>query len=88
VVSFAGKRQQTPVVNKTLYPEFPAKDATFTFPLYLSTIGSQGSIELIVWDKDRFSKNDYLGEVSLPIDDWFKWNGGNGVGFEEVQVVR
>ncbi|KAF8753348.1 Phosphatidylserine decarboxylase proenzyme 3 [Rhizoctonia solani] len=85
VISFAGKRLQTPVVNKTLYPEWAPKDATFTFPLYLSTIGSQGSIELVIWDKDRFSKNDYLGEVSLPIDEWFKWNGGNGAAFEEVQ---
>lgn len=86
VVSFAGKRLQTPVINKTLYPEWAAKDATFTFPLYLSTIGSQGSIELIIWDKDRFSKNDYLGEVSLPIEDWFKWNGGSGTAFEDVQL--
>ncbi|KAH7341500.1 phosphatidylserine decarboxylase-domain-containing protein [Rhizoctonia solani] len=86
VVSFAGKRMQTPVISKTLYPEWAPKDATFTFPLYLSTIGSQGSIELVIWDKDRFSKNDYLGEVSLPIEDWFKWNGGNGVAFEDVQL--
>ncbi|CAE6479203.1 unnamed protein product [Rhizoctonia solani] len=86
VVSFAGKRVQTPVINKTLYPEWAPKDATFTFPLYLSTIGSQGSIELVIWDKDRFSKNDYLGEVSLPIEDWFKWNGGNGTAFEDVQL--
>ncbi|CUA68523.1 phosphatidylserine decarboxylase [Rhizoctonia solani] len=86
VISFAGKRVQTPVINKTLYPEWAPKDATFTFPLYLSTIGSQGSIELIIWDKDRFSKNDYLGEVSLPIEDWFKWNGGNGVAFDDIQL--
>ncbi|KAJ1307812.1 hypothetical protein OPQ81_001894 [Rhizoctonia solani] len=86
VVSFAGKCMQTPVISKTLYPEWAPKDATFTFPLFLSTIGSQGSIELVIWDKDRFSKNDYLGEVSLPIDDWFKWNGGNGTGFDDVQL--
>ncbi|KAG8730844.1 hypothetical protein FRC11_005658 [Ceratobasidium sp. 423] len=86
VVSFAGKRVQTPVINKTLYPEWAPKDATFTFPLYLSTIGSQGSIELVIWDKDRFSKNDYLGEVSLPIDDWFKWNERNGAAFDGVQL--
>ncbi|CEL55676.1 phosphatidylserine decarboxylase [Rhizoctonia solani AG-1 IB] len=86
VVSFAGKRMQTPVIPKTLYPEWAPKDAIFTFPLYFSTIGSQGSIELIIWDKDRFSKNDYLGEVSLPIDDWFKWNGANGAAFDEAQL--
>ncbi|CAE7135544.1 unnamed protein product [Rhizoctonia solani] len=86
VISFAGQRESTPVINKTLYPEWAPKDATFTFPLYLSTIGSQGSIELVVWDKDLFSKNDYLGEVSLPIEDWFKWNGGNGASFDDVQL--
>ncbi|KAG8695475.1 hypothetical protein FRC08_007749, partial [Ceratobasidium sp. 394] len=28
VLSFAGKRQQTPVVKKTLYPEFAPKEST------------------------------------------------------------
>ena len=84
VISYDRKRQQTPVIKKTLYPEFPAKDATFTFPLYLTTIGSQGSIELVVWDKDKYTKNDYLGEVGLPIEDWFKWNGNVGVGFDDA----
>ncbi|KAG8776582.1 hypothetical protein FRC12_000836 [Ceratobasidium sp. 428] len=86
VLSFAGKRQQTPVIKKTLYPEFPPKESTFTFPLYFSTIGSLGPLELIVWDKDLIAKNDYLGEISLPIDEWFKGNGGNGVAFDDVQL--
>lgn len=86
VISFAGKRQQTPVIKKTLYPEFPAKDSTFTFPLFFSSIGSFGPLELIVWDKDLLAKNDYLGEVSLSVDEWFKWNGGNGVAFDDVQL--
>jgi phosphatidylserine decarboxylase len=87
VLSFAGKRQQTPVVKKTLYPEFAPKDSTFTFPLFFSTIGSLGPLELIVWDKDLVAKNDYLGEVSLCIDDWFKWNNGNGIAFDDIQQV-
>jgi len=86
VISFAGKRQQTPVVKKTLYPEFAPKESTFTFPLYFSSIGSLGPLELIVWDKDLIAKNDYLGEVSLSIDEWFKWNGDNGVAFDDLQL--
>ncbi len=30
-----------------------------------------GALELVVWDKDTFGK-DYLGEVALPIQDWFQ----------------
>ncbi|QRV90019.1 phosphatidylserine decarboxylase family protein [Ceratobasidium sp. AG-Ba] len=86
VISFAGKRQQTPVIKKTLYPEFPPKESTFTFPLYFSSIASFGSLELIAWDKDLVAKNDYLGEISLSIDEWFKWNNGNGAAFDDAQL--
>ena len=28
------------------------------------------ALEFVLWDKDRFSANDYLGECSLPVDSW------------------
>jgi len=64
-------RHQTPVVKKNLNPVFASKDATFDFPLYASLADKLGAIELVVWDKDRFTKADYLGEVALALDDWF-----------------
>ncbi|KAF5359407.1 hypothetical protein D9756_003659 [Leucocoprinus leucothites] len=70
VVSVLNARQQTPVVKRTLNPSYNAKDATFDFPLYLSTADKLGALELIVWDKDMLSK-DYLGEAALPLEDWF-----------------
>lgn len=70
VVSILNTRHQTPVAKKTLNPTYNAKDATFDFPLYLSTVDKLGALELIVWDKDVLSK-DYLGEVALPLEDWF-----------------
>lgn len=71
VVSVLRDRFQTPVQKKTVNPVWPPKDATFEFPLYLSLADRLGVVELVIWDKDRFTK-DYLGEVSIPLDQWFK----------------
>jgi phosphatidylserine decarboxylase len=32
-------------------------------------------MEFVVWDKDMLSK-EYLGEVALPLDDWFLEKNG------------
>lgn len=80
VVSFSHQRSQTPTVKRTLNPAWDAKDATFDFPIYFSLVGALGVLELVVWDKDTFKK-DYLGEVSLSLEDWFK--DGVSASFED-----
>jgi len=70
-LSLLNTRQQTSVVKKNLNPVF---NAVFDFPLYLSLADNLGAIELVVWDKDMLSK-DYLGEVALPLEDWFQQRG-------------
>lgn len=52
-------------------PSFSEKDATFDFDIYLSVVEKLSSIELIAWDKDPFGK-EYLGEATLPLEDWFQ----------------
>jgi hypothetical protein len=42
---------------------------------YLSFTDKLGVVELIVWDKNILTKK-YLGEVALPLDDWFKGEEG------------
>ena len=69
------------MIKKTLNPVYVAKDATFDFPIYLSLVGRLGVLELIVWDKDMLKK-DYLGEGSIPLDDWFR--NGNAYAFEDM----
>ncbi|SPO25759.1 related to phosphatidylserine decarboxylase [Ustilago trichophora] len=32
--------------------------------------GMVSSLEFVIWDKDRFSGNDYMGECSLPVAQW------------------
>lgn len=32
--------------------------------------GMVSSLEFVIWDKDRFSGNDYMGECSLPVTSW------------------
>ena len=70
-------------MKKTLNPVFAAKDATLDFPIYLSFVDRLGALELVIWDKDILTK-DYLGEVALGIDDWFK--DGSAKGFFDSRV--
>jgi hypothetical protein len=44
---------------------------TFDFSIYLSLADKLGVVELVVWDKDMLTK-EQLGEVALPLDDWFR----------------
>ena len=67
-------------MKRTLNPTWEAKDATFDFPVYFSLVGALGVLELVLWDKDTFRK-DYLGEVALPMEDWFR--DGASVSFED-----
>ncbi|KAI0693420.1 phosphatidylserine decarboxylase-domain-containing protein [Cytidiella melzeri] len=71
VVSLLRDRFQTTVQKKTVNPVWSPKDATFDFLLYHSLADKLGVIELVIWDKDMLKK-DYLGEVSIPLDDWFR----------------
>ncbi|RDB20431.1 Phosphatidylserine decarboxylase proenzyme 3, partial [Hypsizygus marmoreus] len=70
VVSVLNTRQQTPVAKRNVNPTYEAKDATFDFELFVSLADKLNAIELVVWDKDLVGK-DYLGEVAIPLDEWF-----------------
>jgi hypothetical protein len=87
--TFGRARFTTPVAKKTLSPTYPAADATFDFPVYLSLADNLGGLELLVWDKDLIKK-EYLGEISLSLDDWFKNSeSGDGLAFDhEHNYVR
>ena len=71
VVSVLNNRHHTPVAKRNVSPTYNAKEATFDFPIYLSLAEKLGVVELVIWDKDTFKK-DYLGEVAIPLDDWFR----------------
>ncbi|TCD64361.1 hypothetical protein EIP91_004230 [Steccherinum ochraceum] len=75
-------RHQTPVAKRTCNPAYSPKDATFDFPLFLSLADKLGVVELIVWDKDMLKK-DYLGEVSIPLEDWFR--NGSAFAFSDPE---
>lgn len=76
-------RHHTPVLKRNASPEFTLKDATFDFPIYLSLADRLGTIEVVVWDRDNMLKKEYLGEVALPLEDWFR--EGNAFGFNDDQ---
>jgi phosphatidylserine decarboxylase len=70
-ITLSDQKKATSSQKKTLNPTWPAAEATYDFPLYLSQAGGLGALELIVWDKDLLGKG-YLGEAALGIDQWFK----------------
>ncbi|OCH86472.1 hypothetical protein OBBRIDRAFT_838129 [Obba rivulosa] len=80
VVQLLRNRYQTPVAKRTLNPDYHPRDATFDFPIHLSLADKLGGLELVIWDKDVLRK-DYLGEVAIPLEDWFK--NGNAFGFDD-----
>ncbi|KAH9010043.1 C2 domain-containing protein [Lactarius pseudohatsudake] len=71
-VSLLDKQFQTPVVKQNLDPEYEPKNATFDFPIYKSLGPKLDTLNFVVWDKNKFSKNVYLGEYSLPVNRWFR----------------
>ncbi|KAF8329149.1 uncharacterized protein EI90DRAFT_3017385 [Cantharellus anzutake] len=77
-LEFGGRKVKTTVIKNQLNPRWPAKDATFEFPIYSSAIKRTGAFfNMVVWDKDMIGK-DYLGELSLQPTQWFKPKGDNG----------
>lgn len=56
-------KQKTRVQKKTLHPIFNE-----TFQYYLPT-GLDVDFDLSIWDWDRFSKNDFLGGIRIPISE-------------------
>ena len=72
VVSLLSTRHHTPVSKKSTNPTYDPKDATFDFPIYASLADKLGVLELVVWDKDSVLRKYYLGEVALPLEDWFR----------------
>jgi phosphatidylserine decarboxylase len=81
-VTVLSTKHQTPVSKKNINPEYNPKDATFDFPIHMSLAEKLGAIELVVWDKDMLRK-EYLGEVSLMLEDWF--SNRHGYGFLDAE---
>ena len=79
-MSLLGNRFRTPVAKRSLNPTYTPSEATFDFPIHLSLADRLGVVELVIWDKDVLKK-DYLGEASIPLEDWFR--DGNAFAFDD-----
>ncbi|KAG9044114.1 hypothetical protein FS837_008759 [Tulasnella sp. UAMH 9824] len=71
VVKLGREQHKTPVVTRSLNPKYPQKKATFDFFIYRSNVAYLGALKFAVWDEDLV-RDDYLGEVAIPFDKWFK----------------
>jgi phosphatidylserine decarboxylase len=75
IFTLGDARQATPVIPKTLNPEW---NETFDLPIS----GTHSLLlEACCWDKDRFGK-DYMGEFDIPLEDIF----ANGQVTPEVRI--
>ena len=83
VVSVLNKKSTTPVSKRTAQPVYAPEDATFDFPIYLSLADYLGVVELVVWDKQTLTK-EYLGEVSIPLEEWFCYKDKDGKDKEKI----
>jgi len=70
VVSVLNKKSTTPVSKRTIHPVDAPEDATFDFLIYVSLADRLGVTELVVCDKRMLTK-EYVGKVSIPLEDWF-----------------
>lgn len=75
VVTLLQTRHLTPSIKRTTNPVYAPSSSTFTAPVYLSLADRYSPLELVVWDKDIVGK-EYLGEISLSVDEWFKGSMG------------
>lgn len=65
ILSCGEAKEATPTINKTLNPEWNTV-------LDLPIVGEQSLLlEVCCWDKDRFSKHDYMGEFDVILEDQF-----------------
>ncbi|KAA8646497.1 putative phosphatidylserine decarboxylase Psd2 [Aspergillus tanneri] len=62
IVTLGDARQSTPMIPKTLNPEW---NVTFEMPVVGVPL-----LECICWDHDRFGK-DYMGEFDIPLEEIF-----------------
>lgn len=46
------------------------KPSNGTVDLHTLQQATVGSVEFVVWDKDKWSQNDYMGECSLQVSSW------------------
>ncbi|KIS69468.1 uncharacterized protein UMAG_02799 [Mycosarcoma maydis] len=60
-----------PLSNSTAALHDAAKPTRGSIQLDASN-GIVSSLEFVIWDKDRFSGDDYMGECSLPVSSWCK----------------
>ena len=76
----------TPVLKRSTNPIYAPKDPIFDLLIFLSLADKLGVVELVVWDKDMLTKQ-YLGEVALPLDDWFRGRKARHLG-STILVIR
>ena len=67
ILSLGSQTERTSTVGKNLNPQFT--DGPFKFH---ASDASYGTLKLVVWDYDRITRDDFLGEASIAIMDCFK----------------
>ncbi|KAK3828227.1 MAG: phosphatidylserine decarboxylase-domain-containing protein [Benniella sp.] len=79
-VKIGGHRFTTHVVYKTLDPVW---DASFEFNVEPQSLPEK--VELMFWDKDRFTKDDFMGAVDIPFQESDLWADAIPMHFDDAE---
>eukprot|EP01117_Protostelium_nocturnum_P006115 TRINITY_DN2203_c0_g2_i1.p2 TRINITY_DN2203_c0_g2~~TRINITY_DN2203_c0_g2_i1.p2 ORF type:complete len:1713 (-),score=617.89 TRINITY_DN2203_c0_g2_i1:143-5281(-) len=68
IVSVRKKEHRTKTIEETLNPIWKKEDATFMFEISEEDLGDpDASLKFVLWNKNRASRHDYMGETSVPL---------------------
>lgn len=79
-IKIGGHRFTTQVVYKTLDPVW---DASFEFNIEPQSLPEK--VELMFWDKDRFTKDDFMGAVDIPFQESDLWANATPMHFDDAE---
>ncbi|KAF9353041.1 hypothetical protein BGX26_009181 [Mortierella sp. AD094] len=79
-ISIGGQSFTTNVIPKTLNPVW---NATFDFSLEPQSMPNQ--VNLMFWDKDWLTKDDFMGAVDIPFDESFIWDNATPMHYDDPE---
>ncbi|KAF8985000.1 hypothetical protein BGZ46_006290 [Entomortierella lignicola] len=79
-ISIGGQSFTTNIIPKTLNPVW---NATFEFSVEPQSMPDQ--VNLMFWDKDWFSRDDFMGAVNIPFEESSLWDNSTPMHYDDPE---